>query len=129
MPRQSCVKFCEFNPKNGIAGVGDILMTGSVDGVINLWNLNVGAWRSHKESTFNLIEDRSRLILTIDEQRGCSRNREVQVRDSDGTELTEYVFEEIPSEGTQTKETYKLSKSVCDCVRWSINGRFAIASV
>lgn len=94
-----------------------------------MWNLNVGAWRSHKESTFNLIEDKSRLILTIDEQKGCSRNREVQLRDSDGSEITEYILEDIPTEGARTKETYKLSKSVCDCVRWSINGRFAIASV
>jgi hypothetical protein len=51
-------------------------MTGSVDGQINLWNMSVGSWRSAKEKSFNL-EDKSRLIVTIDEARGCRRCREV----------------------------------------------------
>lgn len=85
MSRQSCVKFCEFSPKNGITGVGETLMTGSVDGVINVWNMSVGSWRSQKENTFNL-EDRSRLLVTIDEQRGCRISREVKVTDPDGVE-------------------------------------------
>lgn len=46
MSRQACVKFCEFSPKNGTPNVGECLMTGSVDGTINLWNMSVGAWRS-----------------------------------------------------------------------------------
>ena len=50
MSKQSCVKFCEFSPKYGIQNVGDILMTGSVDGVVNLWNMNVPSWRSYRES-------------------------------------------------------------------------------
>ena len=52
MQRQSCVKFCEFCPKNGKQGVGDILMTGSKDGQINLWNMQVASWR--KEALFDM---------------------------------------------------------------------------
>jgi len=85
MSRQSCVKFCEFSPRYGVTGVGEILMTGSGDGVINLWNMSVGGWRSSKENSFNL-EDKSRLILTIDEGRGCRKCREVNITDPDGVE-------------------------------------------
>jgi hypothetical protein len=99
MSRQSCVKFCEFNPKNGIQGVGETLMTGSVDGAINLWNLSVGAWRSSKESAFNL-EDKSRLILTIDEAKGCRKTREILESNPDGTSQSEYVLEDVAYEGS-----------------------------
>jgi WD40 repeat protein len=54
--------------------VGEILMTGSVDGTINLWNLSMGDWRSTREKSFNL-EDKSRLLLTIDETRGCRKTK------------------------------------------------------
>lgn len=49
-------------------------MTGSVDGTINLWNLSMGDWRSTREKSFNL-EDKSRLLLTIDETRGCRKTK------------------------------------------------------
>lgn len=85
MSRQSCVKFCEFCPKNGILGVGETLLTGSGDGVINLWNMNVGQWRSSKESSFDL-EEKSRLLLTIDDTLGCRKTTEVKVTEMDGQE-------------------------------------------
>jgi hypothetical protein len=49
-------------------------MTGSVDGTINLWNLNVDEWRSEKEKSFDL-GDKSRLLLSIDEVRGCRKTK------------------------------------------------------
>lgn len=122
------MKFCEFNPKNGVQGVGDLLMTGSLDGVINLWNLSVGAWRSNRESAFNL-EDKSRLILTIDENKGCRRTREVRSSDKNGVLTTEYTLEEVNNEGSYPRDRSTYIKSICDCVRWSVHGRFAISSV
>ena len=80
----------EFSPKNGIPGLGLTLMTGSVDGVINLWNMNVGAWRSTKENSFNL-DDKSRLILTIDEIRGCRLTKQVRFVDPTGKVYLEFI--------------------------------------
>jgi WD40 repeat protein len=122
------VKFCEFSPKNGVAGYGDILLTGSNDGVINLWNMNVGQWRSTKENTFDL-EDKARLLLTIDDAHGCRKTTEIKVSDPSGHEQTEIILEDIQQIGIDFKENSAFTKSICDCVRWSCNGRFAIASV
>lgn len=88
------MKFCEFSPKNGVAGNGDILLTGSNDGVINLWNMNVGQWRSAKENTFDL-EDKARLLLTIDDAHGCRKTTEIKVSDPSGHEQTEIILEDI----------------------------------
>lgn len=44
LDKQSTIKFSEFSPLKGLAGVGDILMAGNVDGSVNLWNLAVGPW-------------------------------------------------------------------------------------
>jgi hypothetical protein len=87
--RQSCVKFCEFCPKNGIIGVGETLLTGSGDGVINIWNMSVGSWRSNREKDFNL-EDKSRLILTIDDIKGCQKTKKIKIDEPDGEEI-EYI--------------------------------------
>ncbi len=58
------VKFCEFSPKNGIQGIGEILMTGSGDGVVKLWRMQIDKKPrgQTKQSVLNL-EDKSRLIL------------------------------------------------------------------
>jgi hypothetical protein len=81
MSKQSCVKFCEFSPRHGVQNMGDMLMTGSVDGVVNLWNMSVPGWKSYRDSTFSL-EDNSRLILSIDEDKGCFLNNQVKSTDS-----------------------------------------------
>jgi hypothetical protein len=74
LSRQATIKFCELSPKQGTSNIGEILMTGSVDGTINLWNLNVDEWRSEKEKSFDL-GDKSRLLLSIDEVRGCRKTK------------------------------------------------------
>lgn len=125
--RSSCVKFCEFCPRNGIMGMGETLMTGSNDGVVNLWNMNVGQWRSSKEANFTL-EDKSRLLMTIDPQ-GCHLNKPITYRDASQNEQTEYILEHVKPYGGGMGDFGKVQKSVCDAVRWSANGRFAIASV
>ena len=94
MDRQSCVKFCEFNPKYGIPGSGEILMTGSGDGIVNLFNMSVSSWRSNKENFFNL-EDNSRKILTIDDRKGGLKGREIKAQATDGSETVEYITEEV----------------------------------
>lgn len=125
--RSSCVKFCEFCPRNGIMGMGETLMTGSNDGVVNLWNMNVGSWRSSKEANFTL-EDKSRLLLTIDTT-GCHMTKPIQYRDLNGVETTEYQLDTIKPYGGGMGDFGKVQKSVCDAVKWSVNGRFAIASI
>jgi WD40 repeat protein len=67
--KHSGIQFCEFSPKNGVPGVGDFLMTGSTDGIVKIWKMNVGAWRTG-ERDFSM-DDKSRLWLEIDENRGC----------------------------------------------------------
>jgi hypothetical protein len=49
-------------------------LTGSVDGTVNLWDLNVDGWQSAIEQNFDL-EDKSRLLLKIDEGRGCLKTK------------------------------------------------------
>jgi hypothetical protein len=44
-------------------------MTGSTDGIVKIWKMNVGAWRQG-ERDFSM-DDKSRLWLEIDENRGC----------------------------------------------------------
>ena len=61
-------------------GMGETLMTGSNDGVVNLWNMNVGQWRSSREANFTL-EDKSRLLMTID-PKGCHLNKPITYRDA-----------------------------------------------
>lgn len=77
--------------------MGDMLMTGSVDGVMNLWNMRVPGWKSGRESQFSL-EDSSRLVITIDEAKGCFINQQKKWTDSEGHEHTDNFLEE--AEGT-----------------------------
>ena len=104
-------------------------MTGSNDGVINIWSMNVGQWRSHREANFNL-GDKQRLLLTIN-QSGCQVQKQIKYRDINNVEQTEFEMENVTpydlnfdySKATET------TRFACDAVKWSINGRFAIASI
>lgn len=69
MHKNSGIQFCEFSPKNGVPGVGDYLMTGSTDGIVKIWKMQVGTWRQG-ERDFSM-EGKSRLWIEIDENRGC----------------------------------------------------------
>ena len=74
------------------------------------------------------MEDTSRKLVTIDEANGCRINEPVKTTDPDGDEYTDYILDDV--EGTSKfKESIRTTKSVCDAVRWSIHGRFAIASI
>ena len=75
-------------------------MTGSVDGTINLWNLNVDEWRSEKEKSFDL-GDKSRLLLSIDEVRGCRKTKKIKFNDPSGAIQTEFIQEEVLPLGRQ----------------------------
>jgi hypothetical protein len=63
MPKSSGIKFCEFQPKGGVPGVGETLMTGGGDGVVKLWRMNVGKWKNQQKQQFFDLNDKSRLIL------------------------------------------------------------------
>ena len=56
--------------------------------------MNVGQWRSTKESTFDL-EDKARLLLTIDDAHGCRKTTEVKVSDLSENEQTDIILEDI----------------------------------
>jgi len=56
--------------------------------------MNVGQWRSTKENTFDL-EDKARLLLTIDDAHGCRKTTEIKVSDPSGHEQTEIILEDI----------------------------------
>ena len=67
--KSSGIQFCEFSPLKGIPCIGDTLMTGSTDGFVKIWRMNMHNWRKdEKDFTMDGFE---RLILEIDENRGC----------------------------------------------------------
>jgi len=88
--KNSGIQFCEFSPKNGVHAVGDFLMTGSTDGIVKVWKMAVSSWRSG-ERNFSM-EDKDKLMLEIDENRGCLQTREIVTHEpaSDVT-IKEYI--------------------------------------
>ena len=77
--------------------------------------------------------DDSRLIVTIDEKNGCIKTNSISYFDDDGTEKFEYEQVNQPVSGgiglSKAAKEIKFSKSQCDAVKWSVRGRFAIASI
>lgn len=65
-----------------------------MDGTVNLWNLNVDSWQSITEQNFDL-EDKSRLLLKIDEVRGCLKTKQIRLKAPNGIEHIEYVLEDV----------------------------------
>ena len=43
--KNSGIQFCEFSPLKGIPCIGDTLMTGSTDGIVKIWRMNMQNWR------------------------------------------------------------------------------------
>lgn len=48
-----------------------MLMTGSTDGIVKVWNMRVEKWRNGSGERDFTMDDKSRLWLEIDENRGC----------------------------------------------------------
>lgn len=70
-------------------------------------------------------------MVTIDEKNGCIKTNSISYFDEEGTERFEYQPVPQPVSGyTRTgKDALKFSKSQCDAIKWSVRGRFAIASI
>ena len=77
--------------------------------------------------------DDSRLVVTIDEKNGCIKTNSISYFDEDGQENFEYVPVKQPISGQvgfgKIGKDVKFSKSQCDAIKWSVRGRFAIASI
>jgi len=69
-------------------------MTGSTDGVVKVWKMAVSSWRSG-ERNFSM-DDKEKLMLEIDEHRGCLHTREIVTHGpaSDVT-IKEYIQEQV----------------------------------
>ena len=67
-------------------------MTGSTDGIVKVWKMAVGHWRAG-EKDFSM-DDKSRLMLEIDEHRGCLETTSVLSRVG-SEDITEYVQEPV----------------------------------
>ena len=84
--------------------------------------------------TFSMQDD-SRLVVTIDERNGCIKTNSISYFDEDGAENFEYVPVKQPISGQigfgkpGKEAAVKFSKSQCDAIKWSVRGRFAIASI
>ena len=82
------------------------------------------------------MNDDSRLVVTIDERNGCIKTNSISYFDEDGAENFEYVPVKQPisgqigfSKSSKEASAVKFSKSQCDAIKWSVRGRFAIASI
>lgn len=81
------------------------------------------------------MADDSRLVVTIDEKNGCIKTNSISFFDEDGAENFEYVPVPQPVSGhlgygkSFKNSLIKFSKSQCDAIKWSVRGRFAIASI
>lgn len=123
------VQFAEFSPTS------DLLMTGSTDGSVKIWRLDIPQAKSAQQTvlkTFSMGDD-SRLVVTIDEKNGCTKTNSISYFDDEGVENFEYVQVKQPVSGqvgsSRAAKDIKFSKSQCDAIKWSVRGRFAIASI
>lgn len=53
-------------------------MTGSADGVVKLWHMNVGKWKNQQRQQSFDMNDKSRLFLQIDESNGCLISKQIK---------------------------------------------------
>ena len=108
-------------------------MTGSTDGSVKIWRLEIPAGKAAQQQELKAFSmgDSSRLMVTIDEKNGCERTTSLTYFDEDGAEQVEYQQVRVPVTGFnfKSKEVQKFSKSQCDAVKWSVRGRYAIASI
>lgn len=80
------VQFAEFSPTS------DLLMTGSTDGSVKIWRLEIPQGKSSQQQALKVFSmgDESRLIVTIDEKNGCIKTNSISYFDEDGAERFEY---------------------------------------
>jgi hypothetical protein len=75
-------------------------MTGSGDGVVKLWRMNVGKWKHQQRQQVFDLNDKSRLILQIDEINGCLISKQMKsIVPGTSEEEFDWVLESVPSEG------------------------------
>ena len=123
------VQFAEFSPTS------DHLLTGSTDGSVKIWRLDIPTSKALQQQTLKTFSmgDDSRLVVTIDEKNGCTKTNSISYFDEDGQENFEYVPVKQPVSGQigfgRLAKDVKFSKSQCDAIKWSVRGRFAIASI
>jgi WD40 repeat protein len=118
----------ELSPRN------DQLLIGSTDGCVRILDLQLPQTRKDKDpdvSKFHL-NDNERLTLLISELKGCQMYKKLVYQTEDGQseetiEVVEKPAEAFPNLGPRRQEHFV--KSTCDCVKWSVNGRYAIASI
>ena len=109
-------------------------MTGSTDGSVKIWRLEISQSKSAQQQELKnfSLSDSSRLLVTIDEKNGCERVNSISYFDDEGAVQFEYTHVKQPVSGKvgfgKPKEL-KFSKSQCDAIKWSVKGRFAIASI
>ena len=111
-----------------------MLLTGSIDGSVKLWRLDLPSSRSgEKQALKNFsLSDMSRLIVEIGERSGCHRTESIEYINEDGETQKDYKSVEVAPSGCVGFGRQKQSehvKSQCDAVKWSKRGRFAIASI
>ena len=120
------VQFVEFSPVN------DLLMTGSTDGSVKIWRLDIPAGKQQQAAlkAFSM-SDSSRLLVSIDEKNGCERTCSISFFDEEGEQRYEYEQVKQPVAGfTGAKApAINFTKSQCDAIKWSVRGRYAIASI
>ncbi|CDW76602.1 UNKNOWN [Stylonychia lemnae] len=104
------VHFCEFSPN------GRFLFTGSVDGTAKIWNIEQE--KGKKITDQQLLLTDSRLLVTMEEKRIFgSKDKHIffQNRHGDQVSMAEY---------RQQKSNWQ-----CDCIAWSVHGRYAICAL
>lgn len=111
-------------------------MTGSTDGSVKIWRLEIPANKTaqqHELKTFSL-GDSSRLLVTIDEKNGCEKVNSISYYDDEGAVHFDYTHVKQPVSGkvgfnSKVVKDLNFSKSQCDAIKWTVKGRFAIASI
>lgn len=80
---------------------------------------------------FTLV-DNNRLYLTISEVKGCQKYKSLKFKNEKGEEeeqisVVEKTPEQYPNLSPKKQEVFV--KTTCDAVKWSVHGRYAIASI
>ena len=78
------------------------------------------------------MADNNRLYLSISEMKGCQKYNSLKFYNEEGEEeeqisVIEKTPEQYPNLGPKKHEVFV--KSTCDAVKWSVHGRYAIASI
>ena len=111
-----------------------MLLIGSTDGTVRILDLTLPSNRKSEDialKKFTLAEN-SRLHVNISEVKGCQKFNSLKFYNEEGEEeeqisIVEKSPEQYPNLGLKKPEVFV--KSTCDAVKWSVYGRYAIASI